>query len=359
MRVAVGLSGGVDSSTAALLLKDRGHEVIGITLRFHREECTVGLSHNVCCSPQDVRDAKEVSDALGIPHLTLDWEVLFRERVIERFISEYERGRTPNPCALCNREVKTGFLARYLREVAEIDRLATGHYALCEEHPRFGRIIRRGVDRKRDQSYFLALVRREDIELLEFPLGGMTKEEVRRIAEERGLKVARKRDSQEVCFLMGRSVGEFLEERIGKKEGEIVHLSGRVLGTHRGIYNYTVGQRRGLGVSYGSPLYVLGMEPETGKVIVGEEKYLYRRTIRFGNANFNVPPEEWGSRVLAQIRYRQRPVEVEDMAEEGETYRVRLKEPVKGVAPGQVIAFYQEDVLLGGGIIEGAEDHLP
>ena len=355
MRVAVGLSGGVDSSVTALLMKERGYDVIGITLRFHREECTVGLSHNVCCSPQDVRDAKEVSDTIGIPHLTLDWESLFRDRVIDRFVSEYERGRTPNPCAICNREVKTGFLARYLRKVADIDRLATGHYAICEEHPLLGRVIRRGVDRKRDQSYFLALVRREDLELLEFPLGNMTKEEVRKIAEERGLKVARKRDSQEVCFLMGRSVGEFLEERVGKREGEIVHVSGRVLGTHSGTYNFTIGQRRGLGISYHSPLYVLGIDPATRRVIVGEEEHLYRRSVRFGSANFHVPPEKWSSRVLAQIRYRQGPVEVEDISEEGGTYRVRLKEPLKGVAPGQVIALYQEDVLLGGGIIEGGE----
>ncbi|RLJ71539.1 tRNA (5-methylaminomethyl-2-thiouridylate)-methyltransferase [Hydrogenivirga caldilitoris] len=353
MRVAVGMSGGVDSSVAALLLKENGHEVIGVTLRFHTTEaCEVNGTHNVCCSPKDVQDAARVSQKLGIPHLTFDWEKIFKERVIDYFVREYSLGRTPNPCALCNREVKTGYFARYLKAVADIDRLATGHYARIEEHPAFGRIIRRGVDSRRDQSYFLALVRKEDLELLDFPLGSMTKDEVREIARKHNLDVAEKRDSQEVCFLMGRSPGEYIETAIGKREGPIKHISGKVLGKHTGIYNFTIGQRRGLGISYGKPLYVVDIDPRTNTVLVGEEEYLYNDTLYVKGVNFHVPPEQW-HKVSAQIRYRHTPVEVESFKRLSDVYEVRFKEDVRGITPGQVIAFYNEDILLGGGIIEG------
>ncbi len=350
------MSGGVDSSVTALLMKEKGYDVIGVTLRFHSvEACEVEGTHNVCCSPKDVQDAVKVSQRLGIPHLTFDWEKVFKEKVIEYFTREYMRGRTPNPCALCNREVKTGYFARYLRAVADIDRLATGHYARLVDVPGVGKVIKRGVDRKRDQSYFLALVRKEDLSLLEFPLGSMTKEEVREIARSHGLEVADKRDSQEVCFLMGRSPGEFLEERFGKREGLIKHVSGKVLGKHGGIYNFTIGQRRGLGVSYSRPLYVIELDPETNTVLVGEEEYLYSDTIYVGDINLHVPMERWKN-VQVQIRYRHTPVDVESVEKLSDLFRVKLREEVRGVTPGQIAAFYEGDTLLGGGIIEEAPD---
>jgi tRNA-specific 2-thiouridylase len=352
MRIAVGMSGGVDSSVAALLLKEQGHEVIGVTLRFHTlEACQLEGTHHVCCSPEDVRDAARVAQRIGIPHLTFDWERIFKERVIDYFVEEYLRGRTPNPCAVCNREVKTGFFARYLKKVADIDLLATGHYARIEEVENLGRVIRRGVDTRRDQSYFLALLRREDLQLLTFPLGHMTKEEVRRIAEERGLEVARKRDSQEVCFLMGRSPGEYLEERVGRREGLIRHVSGKVLGKHGGVYHFTIGQRRGLGVSWSRPLYVVDIDPATNTVVVGEEEYLYNDRLLVKEINFHVPPDRWRN-VSAQIRYRSRPVPLESLEKTSDGYIVRFKEEVRGITPGQVIAFYSDDILLGGGVIE-------
>ncbi len=355
MRIAVGMSGGVDSSTTALLLKKQGHEVIGVTLRFHSEEaCEVYGTHNVCCSPKDVRDAAKVSQRLGIPHLTFDWEKIFKERVIDYFVREYLSGRTPNPCALCNREVKTGFFARYLKQVADIDKLATGHYAKIVEHPRWGYVIGRAKDRRRDQSYFLALVRKEDLGLLMFPLGDLTKEEVRKIAREHRLEVADKRDSQDVCFLMGRKPGEFIEERVGPREGPIKHISGKVLGKHKGIFHYTIGQRRGLGISYGKPLYVVKLDPETNTVVVGEEEYLYSDTLRVSALNLHVPLEEW-TKPYAQIRYNHKPAEVVDIVPEGDGYFVKFKEPQRGITPGQVIAFYEGDLLLGGGIIEDAQ----
>ena len=353
MRIAVGMSGGVDSSVTALLMKEKGHEVIGVTLRFHTiEACELEGTHNICCSPKDVQDAAKVSQRLGIPHLTFDWEKIFKERVIDYFVEEYSKGRTPNPCALCNREVKTGYFARYLKAVAEIDRLATGHYAKVEDHTRYGRVIRRGKDRRRDQSYFLSLVRKEDLELLEFPLGDMTKEEVREIARSHGLEVADKRDSQEVCFLMGKSPGEYLEKVLGEREGEIRHVSGKVLGRHRGIYNFTIGQRRGLGISYGKPLYVVDIDPFTNTVVVGEEEYLYNDTLYVKDINFHVPLSEW-KEVVAQIRYRHVPVPIESIEETSDGYRVKFKEDVRGITPGQVVAFYRGDLLLGGGIIDG------
>jgi len=346
------MSGGVDSSVTALLLKERGYDVIGVTLRFHSEEaCNVGETHNVCCSPEDVKDASRVARRLGIPHIVIDWEKLFKERVIDYFVREYLRGRTPNPCAVCNREVKTGFFARYLRDVAGADKLATGHYARIEKDERYGLVIKRPRDERRDQTYFLSLVRREDLPLLMFPLGELTKEEVREIAKRHKLPVAQKRDSQEVCFLMGRSPGEFIREIAGKREGPIVHVSGKVLGKHEGIYNFTIGQRRGLGVSYGRPLYVVDIKPETNTLVVGEEEYLYNDELLVKDLNEQVPLHKW-EKVSAQIRYRHKPVEVKEIRKEGELYRVKFKEDVRGITPGQVIAFYDGDTLLGGGIIE-------
>jgi len=351
MRIAVAMSGGVDSSVSALLLKEAGHEIIGVTLRFHREECTRDLSHNVCCSPQDVKDAALISQQIGIPHITLSWEEIFRERVINYFIEEYTAGRTPNPCAVCNREVKTAFLADYLKKVADIDRLATGHHAVIEDDPRYGRVIKRGKDPLKDQSYFLSLIPPESLKILEFPIGHLTKEEVRNIARERGLGVAEKRDSQEVCFLMGMTPGEYIESMVGKREGEIVTEEGEVLGRHRGIYNYTIGQRRGLGVATGRPLYVIGIDPQTNRVIVGEEEALYSEGLFVKAINFHVLPEKW-NRPVAQIRYRSRPVGVRDIVEEGDGYRILFEERIRGITPGQVVAFYEGEVLLGGSIIE-------
>ncbi|ADO45781.1 tRNA(5-methylaminomethyl-2-thiouridylate)-methyl transferase [Hydrogenobacter thermophilus TK-6] len=351
MRVAVGMSGGVDSSVSALLLKMAGHEVIGVTLRFHTipESCSTD-DLRVCCSPEDVKDAAKVSEKLGIPHITFDWERIFKERVIDYFVQEYAEGKTPNPCAICNRDVKTGFLARYLREVAQVDRLATGHYARLVEY-KGKRLIARAKDKSKDQSYFLALVRKKDLELLEFPLGDLTKEQVRRIAVEYSLPVAQKRDSQEVCFLMGKKPGEFIKERVGEASGYIKHVSGRVLGTHTGIYNFTIGQRRGLGVSYHEPLYVVDIDAQTNTVIVGSEELIYKSSLKLKDINFHLHIDKWGKDVYAVVRYRTQAVKVKDIKETKDGFVVEFETPVRGITPGQVCAFYEGDVLLGGGII--------
>lgn len=352
MRVAVGMSGGVDSSVTALLLKEQGYEVIGVTLRFHTvEACEVGETHNVCCSPKDVQDAAKVAKRLGIPHIVFGWEEIFKSKVIDYFVKEYLKGRTPNPCAMCNREVKTGFFARYLKQVAEIDNLATGHYARLTKDKKYGPVIKRPKDKRRDQTYFLSLVKKEDLGLLMFPLGNLTKEEVREMAEKYGLEVAQKRDSQEVCFLMGKSPGEYLEEITGKRKGIIKHISGKVLGEHEGFYRFTIGQRRGLGVSYGKPVYVIDIDPSTNTVVVGEEEYLYNDKLFVKDINFHVPLEKWQN-VEAQIRYRHKPTPIESIEKRRGGYIVKFKDNVRGITPGQVIAFYDGDILLGGGIIE-------
>lgn len=353
MRIAVGMSGGVDSSVSALLLKMAGHEVIGVTLRFHTipESCSTD-DLRVCCSPEDVKDAAKVSEKLGIPHITFDWERIFKERVIDYFVQEYAEGKTPNPCAICNRDVKTGFLARYLREAVGIDKLATGHYARIVEY-KGSKVIAKAEDKSKDQSYFLALVRSKDIDLLEFPLGELTKDRVRQIAKEHRLPVAEKRDSQEVCFLMGRKPSEFIKDVVGVKEGLIVHVSGKVMGKHTGIYNFTVGQRKGLGISYHEPLYVLQVDTQENKVVVGEKEKLYKKSIKLAYINAHIPLQKW-EEVYAVVRYRAKPVKVKDIKEERDGYVVELKEEVWGATPGQVCAFYEGEVLLGGGIITKA-----
>ena len=346
MRIAVGMSGGVDSSVCALLLKEQGYEVIGVTLRFHQEVCADDL--RVCCSPQDVKDAVRVSNYLGIPHITLSWENIFQKRVVDYFLEESLKGRTPNPCALCNREVKTGFLAEYLKKVADVDKLATGHYARLVEH-KGTKLIARAKDKGRDQSYFLSLVRVEHIDLLLFPLGELTKEEVRYIARQKGLPVWDKRDSQDVCFLMGKEPGEYLEERVGAREGYF-YFEGKPVGKHKGFFHYTIGQRKGLGVSLGFPVYVCGVDPQTNSVYLCKEEKLYKDWLLLEGINFHLPLDLW-QRPKAQIRYRAQEVEVSDIQKTSEGYLIKLSNGVRGITPGQVCAFYEDEVLLGGGII--------
>jgi tRNA-specific 2-thiouridylase len=351
MRVAVGMSGGVDSSVSALLMKLAGHEVIGVTLRFHTlpESCSVD-DLRVCCSPQDVKDAAKVSEKLSIPHITLDWERIFKSRVIDYFVKEYLEGKTPNPCAVCNRDVKTGFLAKYLREVAQIDKLATGHYAKILEY-RGRKMVAKAEDKNKDQSYFLALMERDVLELLEFPIGSYTKDQVRKIAQEYNLPVAPKKDSQEVCFLMGKKPGEFLRDFVDTKEGIITDTEGKVLGKHTGIYNFTIGQRRGLRLSIGKPLYVIDLDEQNNRIIVGEKDELYRNSLKLLYLNAHLPIKEWGD-VYAVVRYRSKPVRVRGIRETQDGgYFVEFEERVWGITPGQVCAFYEGDVLLGGGVI--------
>jgi tRNA-specific 2-thiouridylase len=348
-KVVVGLSGGVDSSTAAFLLKQQGYEVIGITLKLSDiDECN--LDKQVCCSTKDILDAKKVASYLGIQHYVIDWQNIFREKVIDYFIKGYQSGLTPNPCSICNKEVKTGLLAKYAKKVLKADFLATGHY-IKNDILDGQKVIRRGKDSQKDQSYFLALVEKEVIDMLIFPLGNYTKEEVREIANKIKIPVSQKSESFEICFTAGKTPEEYFRYlNIPMKEGEIVYISGKVLGKHKGLESYTVGQRRGLNIAWKEPLYVIEKNPFNNTLIVGEKEHLLTDKVLATDFNFLVPIEKWKN-IKVQGRYKQNPVETKSFDFDGKNLVVYFKEKQPKFAPGQILAVYQDDILLGGGVI--------
>lgn len=345
-RIAVGLSGGVDSAVAAALLAEEGWEVVGLTLKVWEA--------SRCCSLEDAEDARRVARHLGVPLYVLDAHGVFEAEVVAPFAAAYGRGLTPNPCVVCNRRVKFGWLWERARALG-CEALATGHYARLEGPPG-GRRLRRGADRGKDQSYFLVPEDPAVLDRLVFPLGGKTKAQVRRAAAERGLPVAGKAESQDVCFLPPGGLGAFLEERIGSRPGEIVDPQGRVLGQHRGVHAYTVGQRRGLGVAGREPLYVLAVEPESARVVAGPRRDALAAGLRTTAPSWMVPPPApptaWECAVQIRSTAREVPCRVEPQAE---GLRVTFAAPQFGVAPGQLAVFYQGDLVLGAAWIEGSE----
>jgi len=350
MKVAVGMSGGVDSSVAALLLKEKGYDVIGITLKLSSIESCNDVQ--ICCSPQDVKDAKKVASYLGIPHFTVDWEVDFNKKVINYFVNQLKEGKTPNPCSICNRDIKTGKLYKYSKLVLNADYLATGHYINTVEI-NGQKLIKRGKDTNKDQSYFMALVEKEVINGLMFPLGELTKEEVRKIAEKYKIPVSAKKDSFEICFTAGKSPAEYIEENkiFDIKKGDIIHISGKKLGKHKGLAHYTIGQRRGLGVRWDKPLYVVDKNVENNTIVVAENEHLLSDTVETIDFNFHLPIEKWEGNLKVQGRYRQKPVEIEDFSYKDGHLKVKFKQPQIKFAAGQILAVYKDDILLGGGII--------
>ena len=354
MKVAVGMSGGVDSSTVALLLKEKGYKVIGITLKLSSIECSID-GVQVCCSPDDVKDARKVADYLGIEHYVIDWEELFRKKVIDYFVNSYKKGLTPNPCAICNREVKTGLLALYVKEVLGADKLATGHYIRLENIEDLGLVVKRGKDLSKDQSYFMALVKKDIFNYLMFPLGNYLKEEVRKIAENYSLPVSSKKDSFEICFTAGKTPAEYLKENnlYDFKEGDIIHISGKKLGKHKGLPFYTIGQRRGLGIRWNKPLYVIDKDISTNAIIVGERENLLTDFVEAENLNILVNPKYWKKeKICIQGRYRQKCLPISEYVLEKDKIKIYFKEPQEKFAKGQVLAIYQNDTLLAGGIIK-------
>lgn len=338
-RVLVAMSGGVDSSVACLLLKEAGFEVLGVTM------C---LGEGRCCGARGVEDAQAVCRVLGVPHFVLDFSKEMEDVVIANFVAEYSQGRTPNPCILCNRHLKFGKLLAQARALG-CDFLATGHYALKEEHNGTYR-IRRPRDRKKDQTYFLSAIPKDALPYILFPLGNYTKEEVRAIARKAGLPVAEKPQSQDLCFIPEGNYREFLARYLGEeKPGKIVTKDGRVLGTHRGIFHYTIGQRKGLGIRAPHPLYVIAIHPERNEIVVGKREDL----LSFGlfATSCNWLSDAIPRRAFVQVRYqhRPRPCRIE---EKPSGVAVYFDEPVEMVTPGQMAVFYDGDVLLGGGVIE-------
>lgn len=359
-RVVVAMSGGVDSSVAALLMQRQGFDIIGVSMQVWDYRQHGGCdSRATCCAPSDFLDARQVATRVGVPYYVFDFESLFRTEVIDRFVESYHAGVTPNPCVDCNNRVK--FLA--LRERSKsmgFGGVATGHYARIT-HDADGWHLLRGVDSEKDQSYFLYGLRQEELPETHFPVGGMTKREVRELAREFGLRTAEKAESQDVCFVAG-SVGDFVAKIGGRKaaRGKVVTSGGEVLAEHEGIHHFTVGQRRGLGVSGTSePLYVLSIDPTTSAVVVGEKDELERRSFTVRETNWVAPslatsPCLPSFRAIAQLRYRNAGVPVQvDPLTEGRV-RVSFLEGWTPVTPGQACVFYDTSncEVLGGGRIE-------
>lgn len=344
----VALSGGVDSATAAAMLVDAGHRVIGVTMRLYDATGTTAAVGR-CCGPRDVEDARRVASHLGIPFYVVDYEREFERRVVDDFVGAYLAGETPNPCARCNEHIKfTPLLAR--ARALGASALATGHYARIERDGDGRWRLRRGVDAGKDQSYFLFAMPQAELAAIRFPLGGLTKDEVRAAAERYGLPNARKPESQEICFVPDGDYAGFVERRapqLRPEPGAIVDEAGRELGSHDGVHRYTIGQRRGLGaIGGGEPMYVVRLDPKRRLVVVGDKTAAARREVRVRDVRWFAPPP---ARALAQVRHRQTPLPAEVVAD-GDTAQLTLAEPVVA-APGQAAVVYDGDTIVGGGWI--------
>ena len=355
-RVVVGMSGGVDSSVTAYLLQKQGFEVIGVTMKLWPQDCAA-IIEDKCCGPQAMMDARGVAHHIGIPHYVVDDQALFQKKVVDYFAAEYLSGRTPNPCILCNEHVKFGSLMDRAREMGA-EFVATGHYARIEKSGANGStrfLLKRGRDLRKDQSYFLFSLRQDQLAASLMPLGALSKAETRALAAELGLKVADKEESMEICFVPENDYGKFLREtmHVAPREGEIVDTAGKMLGRHKGIENFTIGQRKGIGIAAPKPYYVVALDAEKNRVVVGNNDDLL--TSEFVANDVRWIPFEAPSAPIectAKVRHNHHggaPATV--TALENGRARVKLHQPQRAVTPGQAAVFYDGDLVLGGGWI--------
>jgi tRNA-specific 2-thiouridylase len=363
--IAVAMSGGVDSSTVAAMLRAEGHNVVGLTMQLWNQRRLAGhegMPESVqgrCCSLDDVYDARRVAETIGIPYYVVNHEERFERDVVRPFVEQYLSGRTPIPCSLCNNHLKFDQLLIVAQQIGA-DALATGHYARVEFDDQLGRwLLKRPTDRSKDQTYFLFGLTQAQLSRTLFPLGGMMKPEVRQLAEQHGLALAQKPDSQEICFVPGGDYKKFLDaylaeqgESLPDTAGELVTSDGEIVGEHGGIHNFTVGQRKGLGIATGSPLYVIQIKGDTRQVVVGDQDELYSRTLRVHRTNLiSVEELREPMRVTVKIRHRHEGAAAVIEKSGEDEIQVIFDQPQRAVTPGQAAVFYADDVVVGGGWI--------
>lgn len=346
------MSGGVDSSATAALLLEQGYDVVGITLKLWPQDC-VSRAEDKCCGPQAVMDARSVCHKLNVPYYLIDESADFQKVVIQYFADEYRAGRTPNPCVMCNERLKFGSLITRARQLGG-EFIATGHFARVEKAANGRTLLKRGRDSRKDQSYFLFSLKQDQLSFVIFPLGEKTKADTREVARECQLKTADKEESMEICFVPDKDYGKFLSSAklVTPHRGEIMDIHGKVLGHHEGIEYYTIGQRKGLGISSPRPLYVIDLLPESNRVIVGDETLLEKSEFIIERCNwipFEEPPESL--EVTAKIRYNHPGVAATVIPLAGGSASVRLHVPQRAITPGQACVLYQDDLVVGGGWI--------
>ena len=355
-RVMIGMSGGVDSSVAAYLLKKQGYDVIGVTMKLWDDnDDDLIENEGGCCSLSAVEDARQVADRIGIPFYVLNFREVFEKKVIEPFIDEYLNGRTPNPCIACNKHIKFDDFYKKARQIG-CDYVATGHYAKIEKDEKTGRYsLKKSITDKKDQTYALYNLTQEQLEHTLLPIGDYEKDEVRKIAKEMGMDVHNKPDSQEICFVKDNDYANYVKKHSKKRidGGYFVDTKGNVLGKHTGIINYTIGQRKGLGIAFGKPMFVVDIDPIRNTVILGDNEDIFSKTLIAKDVNFiSIDKIEEPIKVQAKIRYSAKPSPATVYKEDENTIKIVFDEPQRAITKGQSVVMYDGDVVVGGGIID-------